>query len=139
VVSLATHVAEPLERLDTIARGARLAKDQDVALGPGLLARWAELAAPASLARVAARAIGAVTAVRPPFNVVVSNLAGSPVPLYAAGAQMLALYPLGPVVAGVGLNITIASYRDTIHAGLLADADAVPDPDDIAEGLHDAL
>jgi diacylglycerol O-acyltransferase len=55
-----------------------------------------------------------------------SNLRGSPVPLYLAGARILANYPIGPRT-GCALNVTVLSYCDDLHMGLNIDPAAVTD------------
>jgi hypothetical protein len=55
-----------------------------------------------------------------------SNLRGSPVPLYLAGARILANYPVGPRT-GCALNVTLLSYCDELHMGLNIDPAAVTD------------
>jgi diacylglycerol O-acyltransferase / wax synthase len=56
-----------------------------------------------------------------------SNLRGSPVDLYLAGARIEANYPMGPRAA-CALNITLLSYRDSLDMGLNIDPAAVSDP-----------
>ncbi|QUR66097.1 WS/DGAT domain-containing protein [Mycobacterium spongiae] len=63
----------------------------------------------------------------PPANVVISNVPGSPEPLYLAGAQLLAQYPVSMIVHGAGLNITVSSYRDSLDIGVLTDRDLIDD------------
>ena len=60
-------------------------------------------------------------------NLMVSNVPGPDFPLYFAGMEMHAVYPLGPVVDGVALNITVQSYRESLFVGINACATAVPD------------
>ena len=60
-------------------------------------------------------------------NVTISNVPGPQVPLYLAGAQMTAMYPLSIVVHGVALNITVQSYRGQLCFGLIACRRALPD------------
>ncbi len=55
-----------------------------------------------------------------------TNLRGSPVPLYLAGARVIANYPFGPR-AGTALNATALSYCDELHVGLNIDPSAVTD------------
>ena len=62
-------------------------------------------------------------------------LRGPPFPLYLAGAQMLASYPIGPVADGFGLNVTVVSYRDSLDFGLSACPDLVGDPWQVADAL----
>jgi diacylglycerol O-acyltransferase len=56
-----------------------------------------------------------------------SNLRGSPVDLYLAGAPIEANFPMGPR-AGCGVNVTLLSYRDSLDMGLNIDPAAVSDP-----------
>jgi diacylglycerol O-acyltransferase len=60
-------------------------------------------------------------------------------PLYAGGARLAELYSVGPVLEGIGLNITVWSYLDRLYVGVLACRDATPDASSIIDGLHDAL
>ncbi len=57
---------------------------------------------------------------RPLFNVTISNVPGPPFPLYSAGARMVAMYPMGPIMDGGALNMTVMSYMDTMNFGLVA-------------------
>jgi len=70
--------------------------------------------------------------------VIISNVPGSPVPVYAAGAQQIASYPVS-VHDGVGLNITVFSYQDRVDFGLVADRELIPDLDRMTESLAEAL
>jgi hypothetical protein len=65
-------------------------------------------------------------------NLVLSNVAGPPIQIYIAGVKVEGLYPLGPVMEGPGLNVTIVSYRDRVGFGLIACSDNLPDIDDLA-------
>ena len=64
---------------------------------------------------------------------------GPPFPLYLAGAELVAAYPMGPIMDGAGLNITVLSYRDHIDIGFMADKDLVPDVWDLAEEVQPAF
>ena len=63
----------------------------------------------------------------PPVNVVVSNVPGSREPLYLAGARLEAQCPVVVVVDGVGLNLTVMSYRSGLDIGIVGDSDLAPD------------
>jgi hypothetical protein len=76
---------------------------------------------------------------RPVANVVVSNVPGPRVPLYLGGSRVLGLFPLGPVMDGMGLNLTVMSHEDVLYWGLAADARAVPRLWDVAAALPRAL
>ena len=72
-------------------------------------------------------------------NVAISNVPGSPQPLYLAGAKMLDYYPVSIVVHGVALNITVQSYMGQLCFGLIACRRAVPDVRDIAQQMKRAF
>ena len=56
-----------------------------------------------------------------------SNLRGAPIPLFCAGAKVLATVAMGPV-AGTGANITAMSYDGAFDIGIFADPAAITDP-----------
>lgn len=56
-----------------------------------------------------------------------SNVKGAPIPMYAAGAQLLHNYPVGPL-SGVAFNLTLLSYLGNLDMGLNCDAAAVTEP-----------
>jgi len=66
-------------------------------------------------------------------------LPGAPLTLHFGGATLVAAYPLGPIIDGISLNITVQSYCDSLHVGLNACPKAVPEISRIAVGLDDAL
>jgi WS/DGAT/MGAT family acyltransferase len=141
LVSLASSVADPVERLHAITAGTQRAKDQDKAIGADVLGDWAEFAAPALAARAArlASSLRVVERGRPMFNVTISNVPGPNFALYSAGARMVAMYPMGPVADGDALNITVMSYMGTVYFGLMACRELVPQVDDIAHYINEAL
>jgi len=67
-----------------------------------------------------------------------SNLRGSPVPLYLAGARILGSYPLGPRT-GCALTVTMLSYCDDVHVGLNIDPAAIVDPAAFMRDVRDAF
>jgi len=74
-----------------------------------------------------------------PFNLFISNVPGPNVPLYFAGAKLLAYYPVSALVDGQGLNITVMSYCGNLYFGLVACRALVPDLDVMAGFLRDEL
>ncbi len=83
--------------------------------------------------------LGWANRVRTPFNVVVSNVPGPPVPIYLGGARMEGIYPVSAIADGVGLNVTLFSYRDDLQLGLVADREMVPDIWDLMADFHDEM
>ena len=67
-----------------------------------------------------------------------TNLRGSPVPLFVAGARVIASVPFGPR-AGTALNATVLSYCDELHLGLNLDPAAVADPDGFMADVADSF
>jgi diacylglycerol O-acyltransferase len=141
LVSLADRVADAGERLALISQAMRSAKDRVGTVDPGLLTGWAETLVPAVATRLS-RLAGNVRLfdhVAPVCNLVVSNVPGPDVPVYLAGARLVAMYPLGPIVEGVGVNVTVFSYLDTLFVGVQACWDLVPDIEAISSGIERAL
>jgi len=75
----------------------------------------------------------------PAFNMVVSNVAGPPIPLYCAGATLEALYPMGPLMHGSGLNITALSNCGNLDIGVITCRDKAPQAQLVAEEFCDAV
>jgi WS/DGAT/MGAT family acyltransferase len=141
LVTLATDIADPVERMKVIQAGTVQAKEQANAIGANTLMDWAEFAAPA----VAASAMRLYSRMkvadrhRPFYNTVISNVPGPQFPLYMAGAKLVSFYPMGPLNDGAALNMTLISYLGTIHFGLVACPDLIPDVDHLAALIPPAL
>jgi WS/DGAT/MGAT family acyltransferase len=139
--SLATDVEDPAERVRAIAESTMGAKSDHDLVGARTLTDWAEWAAPRTFG-LAMRLYGSMhlaDAMGPIHNLVISNVPGPPFPLFMAGAELVAAYPMGPVMDGAGLNITVLSYRDHIDFGFMADRELIPDVWDMADGIRPAF
>lgn len=139
--SLPTQLADPAARVYAIAESNRLAKEHHYSIDAGMLQDWAEFAGP-FLFRLGVRAYSALRlAEKHPVvhNLVISNVAGPPAPLYLLGARITGMYPLGPVFHGAGLNITVISNAGRVDVGLLAAQELVPDPWPLADAITDEL
>ncbi len=144
MVSLATHIDDPCARHAEIIRNTRLAKERERQLRSGeLLSDWVSLIRPVlgmTLGRVVSDAVRTfVGGNRAPCSVAISNITGPPSRMYMAAMVISAVYPLGPIVDGVPLNITVLSYIDTLHVGFVACPRTIPDLDTFAELLREAL
>jgi WS/DGAT/MGAT family acyltransferase len=73
------------------------------------------------------------------FNLVVTNVPGPQVPLYAAGGRVLEVFPVVPLVRGQGLSIGMTSYDGRVYVGLNADAESVGDVDLLADLVEEEL
>jgi diacylglycerol O-acyltransferase len=69
----------------------------------------------------------------PVHNVVISNVAGPELKLYGLGAEIKALYPLGPIFHGSGLNITVMSLGGKLNVGIISCRRLVDDLWDLAD------
>ena len=77
--------------------------------------------------------------VRPPFNLVISNIPGPRKPVYWNGARLDGLYPLSIPLDGQALNITVTSYSDEIAFGLTGCRRSVPHLQHLLGHLDDEL
>jgi WS/DGAT/MGAT family acyltransferase len=141
IVPLATNEPDPVQRLKRTHDTLRSAKDRHRAVPADILVRANHLVPPSLFARAARVTAGLAVTRRgvPPYNVIISNVPGPPVPIYIAGALQVASYPVSLIHEGVGLNITLFSYQDHIDLGLVADRDLIPDLDHMITSLNDAL
>jgi hypothetical protein len=71
----------------------------------------------------------------PAVNVAISNVPGPKVALYANGAELLHSYPVSIVTHGIGLNITLQSYRDRLDFGFTAAANILPNVQVLADAM----
>jgi diacylglycerol O-acyltransferase / wax synthase len=131
---LGTHIEDPIERLRAIHDVTVAAKEEHNLVGAQMLQDWAELAAPATFGlavRLYSR-MHLASKHRPIHNLVISNVPGPRFPLFFAGAKVEAIYPIGPVLEGAGLNVTVMSYRDWVDFSLIVDGALMPDVWDLA-------
>jgi hypothetical protein len=75
----------------------------------------------------------------PPMNVIVSNVPGPPFELYLAGAKLKGMFPLGPLLYGNRLEITVISFMGRLDFGFMADRDNAPDPRVFADFVPEAM
>ncbi|MGY1735141.1 WS/DGAT/MGAT family O-acyltransferase [Geodermatophilus sp. SYSU D00684] len=87
--------------------------------------------APPTLHALGARAARGLS--RRMFNLVVTNVPGPQVPLYAAGSRMLEVFPVVPLIGGQGLAVGMTSYDGHVYVGLNADRDGAGDVDVLAD------
>jgi hypothetical protein len=73
------------------------------------------------------------------YNVMITNVPGPQIPLYAGDARMLSTYPVTPLAKGQALSIGITSYDGSVYYGLNADRDAMPDVEVLAQSIEDSL
>jgi diacylglycerol O-acyltransferase len=72
-------------------------------------------------------------------NVTSASIPGPEVPLYLAGARLLEVFPVLPLIANEPLGVGALSYAGTFTIGVVADQDAYPDLDVFAAGMRHEL
>jgi diacylglycerol O-acyltransferase / wax synthase len=140
--NLPVHIKDPAERVEYISRSSALGKEFYEQVGRESLASLAALAPPSMIgpAMNAISALRRVVDVAPPLaNVMISNVRGVDFPLWVGGGKVTRMLPMGPLLEGAALNITAASYLDSVSFGFQACPDLVPDLVQLADGIHDAL
>jgi WS/DGAT/MGAT family acyltransferase len=139
--SLATDTDDPIERVARIHASTLIAKSEFKAMGGNILQSWAEFAGP-RVFNVAVRAYSRQHLAdrhRPVHNLVISNVPGPREAFYLAGYKLEAVYPTGPVMEGMGLNLTVYSYGDHVDFGFFVDSKLVPDVWDLAHTTRRAF
>ncbi len=140
-VSIGTDIADPVQRLENIRSMTAASKEVRDVLGHDLFEQRADFVPPQiyhSAVRLWTRSHIA-DRVHPPLNVVLSNVAGPRERMFFGPIELEALYSVGPILEGIGLNITAWSYEQTLGVSLLGSPVSVPDPWLIADALHVAL
>ncbi|SEQ53698.1 Protein of unknown function [Solimonas aquatica] len=116
LANLGTHLANPLDRLETIRGSVQDAKRRYSRLGGAAMLNYvAAVMAPAGL--------NIATGLAPrwqSFNVIISNVPGPKRPLYWSGASLEGMYPVSVITDGLALNITLTSYVDRLEFGIIA-------------------
>jgi diacylglycerol O-acyltransferase / wax synthase len=126
LASLATDVADPVERLKAVVASTRLAKGQLEGMPQeAALAYSAALLAP-HLIPAAAAIVGVPDPLPFTFNVCISNVPGPQETLYLHGARLRATYPVSIPTHGMALNVTLHSYDGKLNFGFVGCRDALP-------------
>ena len=134
--SLGTHLADAEERLLHVRDSTRHAKAslkglsqlQVTALSAGLMSPL-----------VLNTFFGVPPVIRPPFNLIISNVPGPRHPLYWNGAKLDGMYPLSIPTTGQALNITCTSYDTELQFGLTGCRRTLPHLQSMLGGLDAAL
>jgi hypothetical protein len=139
-VTIPTDEPDARRRIERTHEVLRAAKERHRATPASLMQNATQFVPPAVMSS-ASRVTLAVLArsPMPALNLVISNVPGPREPLYCAGAEMMAYYPVSTIVDGVGLNITVLSYRDHMDVGIIGDRDQLEDAWSMLDGLRAAL
>jgi WS/DGAT/MGAT family acyltransferase len=139
IVPIPTNVEDPRERLMTAHETLKGAKQRHRALPANLLTDATSFIPPAVHARASRLTMELGGRLAPPLNLVISNVPGPREPLYMAGAQLQANFPVSVITDGVGLNMTVMSYRDHVDFGLVGDRELMGDTWPLMDGLERSL
>ena len=136
LVDLPVGEPNPVVRLQRISDAMQAHKDSGQAVAAEALVGLAGFAPP-TLHALGARVASSVS--RRVFNLIVTNVPGPQVPLYASGARLLTAYPVVPLAHGQAVAIGVTSYDGGLYYGVNADRDGMPDVGVLAQCLVDAL
>lgn len=131
VIGLPVDREEPGDRLDVIASRMTELKGSSQASRMQQLMHLADLA-PASFLRVVSRTVGA----NPPADVLVTNLAGPPMPVYLMGSQVREIMPLAPILGTTALSVAVMSYIEDVHFCIATDPSIISEVDVFVEGVR---
>lgn len=141
LASLATDIADPIERLRAVQASTQAAKEVTRQLKgliptdfPSLGLPWLLSAAASLYGRTSL-----ANRIPPIANLVVSNVPGPDIPLYLAGARLKTYWPVSIVEHGLGLNITLQSYAGSLEFGVIAARVGIPDARPLARALEHAF
>jgi len=125
---------DPAKRVQIINQATKSLKETDQALGASTLVE-VSTGAPATVVSLAARLAGRAR----PFNMTVTNVPGPQFPLYMAGSEMLATYPLVPLWQSHGAGIAMFSVSGMVDIGINMDRDLIEDPTCLGRCLEEAF
>ncbi len=131
---LPVYVRDPVERLRTVQQMMGNLKQSKQALGAEVISGLQDFAPPTLLAQ--ASRLNFSTRL---FNLIVTNVPGPQFPLYLLGREMEEIVPIAFLPENHALAIAIMSYNGKVDFGLLADYDAMPDLETVADALEEAL
>jgi diacylglycerol O-acyltransferase / wax synthase len=138
IAPIPTHLAHARERLAFAHETLSRAKERARQAPPTLMSDVNE-PIPLPMFGIAARGLMELVSsrfVRPPVNLIISNVPGSPVKLTCHSASLLAHYPMSLVFDGFTLNITVVSYGEGLDIGIVGDAQTLPDAWDLMDDIR---
>jgi len=137
-VAVPMDIASPLGTLRAVAERIEIMKSARAAELVGIAASWLG-AAPPPLQAMFWGTVPLVPLPVPLFNIICTNVPGSPLPLYSVGKRMIASYPQVPTGYELGVGCAAQSYDGKLFFGLTADAHSAPDVTKLRDFLRDAF
>jgi diacylglycerol O-acyltransferase len=123
MVRLGTDLHDPADRLASIHRSMKTGKEALSSMSPLQIMAMSALGMAPSIVTPMLRLQGII---RPPFNLIISNVPGPKKTMYLNGAKLAGTYPLSIPINGMALNITCNSYAEDMDFGLTGCRRSVP-------------
>jgi len=136
MVRLGTDLADPADRLSSVHRSMKAGKEALGSMTPNQIVAMSALGMAPSIVIPMLRLNGIV---RPPFNLIISNVPGPRTTQYLNGARLTGTYPVSVPMQGMALNITCNSYADDMCFGLTGCRRSVPHLQRLLTYLDDEL
>ena len=133
--NLATHIADPGQRFETVKASMTSSKELLRGMSPKAIELFSQITqTPAAV--VGLLGLGDRF---PPYSTVISNVPGPRETSYWNGARLDGMYPMSAIFHGFGLNITLLSNGDQLDFGIVADRTSVPRVQRLIDDLEDSL
>ena len=136
MVRLGTDLEDPADRLESIHRSMRAGKQALGSMSATQILAMSALGMAPSILIPMLRLNGIV---RPPFNLIISNVPGPRSTQFLNGARLTGTYPVSVPMQGMALNITCNSYAEDMCFGLTGCRRSVPHLQRLLIHLDDEL
>ena len=138
LVSLATDIECPVERLEAIHRHTLKAKEynREVAMEQIInhLPAWSSAWVTKAYTR-----LRVANKINPVFNLIITNVPGPRCPLYLDGAELKSMEGMAPIVDGMGLTLVVTSYIDTLTVAITSTPEMAAHAPSLITYLHESL
>ena len=131
-----TGEPDPVKRVERVRKTTRKAKRELAAMSPTASQDFANMLL---MPTIILTLSGNATRVNPVLNAIFSNVPGSRDTLYLEGAELQAIYPLSVVTDGMGLNLTVVSYRNKLCFAVTSCPRLQPGIDQLGRYLKESL
>lgn len=136
VVELPVSEPSPVMRLHQVSFAMTAVTEAGRPIGAATLLDLGRLA-PATLHAMGARVAGQLS--RRSYDLLVTNVPGPQVRLYAAGIPVDEMYPIPPLARGHALAVACTSYHGRVYFGVTSDRDAMPEVQEFGLLIGEAL
>lgn len=138
LIRLATDIDDPVQRLRAIHANAQRAKDYNRDVPVDRLMDLLPSAGPAVALNAYSR-LNLSRRLPPMFNMVITNVPGSPLPLYLDGAMLRSIGGMAGIYDNTGLTLVVMSYLDRLSISVTSSPESVQHPERLAQYLEETL